>query len=329
MNAIYLIGGRQKDDAPSREEWHAHKSGVIVRLDLDTGRSERVHEYVSPPDVVPDEQPSVLFKTASLRDGVLNLCTQTEILRLSFPSLELLSRITLPCFNDVHHVNTRADGHLIVANTGLDMVLELTPDGETVREWSVLGEDPWARFDRGTDYRKVATTKPHASHPNHVFELDGAVWATRFEQRDAVNLDDPADRIAIDVQRPHDGRLHEGRLWFTTVDGHLIAADPAARAVTDVYDLSEMDPGLRRPGWCRGVKVLDETNVLVAFTRLRPTKWTQNLSWTGGRGMLVNALHRPARVALYDLKAKRHVRDYEVESSGLNAIFSIHTPDEA
>ncbi len=72
--------------------------------------------------------------------------------------------------------------------------MEVTPEGEILREWSVIGEDTWARFSRQIDYRKVPTTKPHRSHPNFAFLLEGDIWTTRCDQKDAICLTGRAHR---------------------------------------------------------------------------------------------------------------------------------------
>ena len=116
------------------------------------------------------------------------LCTQTEVLICDFPSFAIRKIISLPFFNDLHHVAVALDGRLFVAVTGLDAVAELAPDGTLLRLQSVADGSVWDRFSKTVDYRKVATTKPHLSHPNFVFFLDGEPWVTRFQQCDAVPL---------------------------------------------------------------------------------------------------------------------------------------------
>src|SRR5205807_3541516 len=125
--------------------------------------------------------------------------------------------VSLPCFNDLHHVRPSGDGNLIAVNTGLDMVVKFTPQGRVLQEWWVLDEPRWSRFSRTLDYRKVESTKPHQSHPNFAFVLEGDLWVTRFRQRDAICLTKPGGRIDIGVESPHDGLLSGNRIWFTTV----------------------------------------------------------------------------------------------------------------
>ena len=168
--------------------------------------------------------PAVLFKSATLRWNKLYTCTSTEVLVYELPSFRLDLYISLPCFNDLHRVCPTQQGTLLVVVTGLEMVVEITTTGSIVKEWNVLGEDSWARFSRQTDYRKVPTTKPHRSHPNHVLVLDQEVWVTRLHQRDAICLTSPGPRIDIAVQRPHDGYIFGDRIYFTTVDDDVVIA---------------------------------------------------------------------------------------------------------
>ena len=95
----------------------------------------------------------------------------------------------------MHHVRPAPSGNLTVASAGLELVLEVTHDGQVVELWNVLGEDPWSRFDPQVDYRKL-NTKPHRGHPNFVFYIGAELWATRFHQGDAVSLADPTRSIS-------------------------------------------------------------------------------------------------------------------------------------
>ena len=39
-------------------------------------------------------------------------------------------------------------------------------------------KDTWDRFNIKTDYRKINTTKPHFSHPNHITYYDEKLFIT-------------------------------------------------------------------------------------------------------------------------------------------------------
>jgi hypothetical protein len=185
---MYVTGGRQRSLSVT-DEWRQYGTAVIVGVDPVSGVTETCVEYISPPDVCPDTgESSIQFKAGTMHEGHLYVCTSTEVLVFAVPAFTIERYISLPCFNDLHHVRPTRRGTLLVANTGLDMVVEISRDGAPIREWNVLGRDPWAAFSREVDYRKVETTKPHKSHPNHVFGLDGEIWVTRFQQRDAICL---------------------------------------------------------------------------------------------------------------------------------------------
>lgn len=316
---LYITGGQQRTFVQT-EEWRQYGKGVIARVDTETGERSTCVEYVSPPEVCPDEESSITFKSGALDGNRLYVCTSTEVLIYEVPSFRLAGYVSLPCFNDLHHVQPTPHGTLLVANTGLDMVVELSAAGEPIREWNVLGKPPWAQFSKQVDYRKVATTKPHKSHPNHVFRIGDTTWVTRFEQRDAVCLDGSERRIPIDVQRPHDGTPHEGLIYFTTVDGHLVVANEETLKVEDVMDLNPGDRQGQLLGWCRGLKVVDRTHVWVGFSRVRPTKLKENVAWIKNG---FRARRKPTHIALYDLAKRERIREIDLEPLGLHTIFSL------
>ena len=152
MGDLYLTGGEQRRDLffPS-EEWHSTKTAVALRIDTDTTRVTDKLDYVTPCNACPDDDPAILFKAATLCGNRLYVCTSTEVITFELPSFQRVGYVSLPCFNDLHHVLPTPNGTLIVVVTGLDMVVEITPEGETLREWSVVGEDTWSRFSREVD----------------------------------------------------------------------------------------------------------------------------------------------------------------------------------
>lgn len=325
---LLVVGGRQKPTANRKNEWHQYDKAVFVEVDVEAKTAQSVFEYSSPAEAAPDRDPSFVFKAASVDGSTIYACTQTEVLVVDAGEYRIRDYVSLPCFNDLHHVVRSGRDTLLVANTGLDMVLEVTRTGRVVNEWSVLGTDPWSRFSKTVDYRKVNTTKPHRSHPNYVFEADGDIWATRLEQRDAIALTRPGRRIDIQIQRPHDGVLHGQYVYFTTVDGHLVVAQLGPNQVKHVIDLQEITNG-RDPrlalGWCRGLHLVSSRHVVVGFSRLRPTKLRDNVRWAKfSLGLRNDVGSAPTRIALYDLEEGVLAWEIDLEPAGLNAVFSIH-----
>lgn len=324
---IWVVGGEQYGTPHWSREWKLYRQGIVVCVDGE--RVTPVLEYRSPPEHCPDDSPSVVFKAATVTGDRAYLCTQTEVLLCDFPSFAIRKVISLPCFNDLHHVAVADDGRLFVAVTGLDAVAELTPDGELITLRGVLGESVWDRFSPTVDYRKIPTTKPHRSHPNYVFFLDGEPWVTRFEQRDAVRLE--GDAASGQVFRlgskdgVHDGHVVGGLVYFSSVSGLLLRFDLHANAI-DTLDLNEMSAGNAPLGWCRGIMPVNHETIWVGFSRIRYTALRHNLDWMrrGFRDVDRQPI-APTRLARYDLKSKALVAEVELENAGMNTIFSIHT----
>lgn len=321
MPRYYLSGGRQRVSRfVRREEWTSFESAVLLELDTDTGEARSILEYQGAADRVPETDPSHIFKTAAWDGDRLLLCTQTEVLVFDPRQCKIERTISHPCFNDVHHV-ARIGGRLHVVSTGLDAVFVLDENDAICAEFSATDHDIWERFDRNTDYRRVATTKPHGAHPNFVFETEASAWVTRFEQRDAIRLDGKLPGIKVGDAPIHDGVPVGDSVWFTSVPGSVIRADPRTGQRIATYDLNTFPrPSAEPLGWCRGILVEPE-RTLVGFSRLRPTLFKQNLSW------LRTAVNRPepspTRVTAYDLEGRRELATWALEPFGMSAIFGI------
>ena len=321
MADLYVVGGQQRRLRPLHTgnlDWRGYQKGLILQVNPHTGVSQVCVEYTSPPDVCAADDPEILFQASAIQDGKFYTCTPTEVLIYALPTFEQVGYISLPCFNDVHHVQPTPTGNLLVANAGLDMLMELTPTGEECHVWNVLGEDPWGRFSQDVDYRRVPSLKPHQAHPNYVFYLDHEIWVTRFRQSDTVCLNQPEKRIQISNDRIHDGLVHNGRIYFTTVSGSIVVANPETLQVEDVIDLSEMGPAGTLLGWCRGLH-FDGDKLWVGFSRIRPTQTRENVTWLLRGFKKVQGTH----VACYDLKRRQCVADIDLEQAGLNAVFGI------
>jgi hypothetical protein len=325
MEKICVGGGQFRSTLFQRlEEWESCKRAMLIEIDPVTKHSRPCVEYDSPKEAAADELPAILFKSTTVLDKKLYACTSTEVMIYELPSFRLATYISLPIFNDVHHVYPTPQGTLLVMVTGLDMVAEVSLDGKFLRHWDVMGEDTWSIHSRDIDYRKIPTTKPHRAHANHIFQLGDEIWVTRFHQRDAISLQDPRRKIEIGIQRPHDGFLYNDRLYFSTVDGHVVLADPKTLKVDRVIDLNKMSGSNGDTlGWCRGLLPLDERFLWVGFTRIRPTKFRENLNWVRGQRQLE---HRPSHVALYDLQTETCLEEIETEPHGIGVVFTLFKP---
>jgi hypothetical protein len=326
MGKLYILGGRERRLLlkERRPHWSWYEAALILEVDTESGAVRTCVQYKTPLEARAGVKASVNFHSSTLVGDTLYTCTTTEVLIFKLPEFKQIGYISLPCFNDVHHVVPTPDGNLLVVSTGLDLIVKVSRDGQVLAEWSAVAEDTWTRFSRGIDYRKVESTKPHKAHPNFVFELDGELWVTRFNQRDAVALNGSRKRIEISVEKPHDGVVCGDRLYFTVVDGKIVIVNRHSLTVEQMIDLQEIGREDQRvlPAWCRGLLLIDERKIWVGFTRIRETQFHENIRWIKTT-MHHGALEKPTHIALYDIVEKRRLKQVELEPHGMNTVFSI------
>jgi hypothetical protein len=320
LSGLYVIGGQQRGERPLRagnKDWNGYEKGLILRVDPETRQTAVCVEYVSPPEVCAEHDAAVTFQASTIANDKLYTCTQTEVMVYTLPDFKQIAYVSLPCFNDVHHVRPTPEGNILVANAGLEMVMEISLAGDVLQVWNVLGEDPWGRFSLNSDYRGIST-KPHRSHPNYIFYVDEELWVTRFHQGDALCLTNPEKRIVISSERIHDGVFHEGLIYFTSVNGHVIVANPRTLQVEHQIDLNSMHDEDALIGWCRSILV-DHGKAWVGFSRIRPTKVRENVAWVL-RGFKRSL---PTHMACYDLNRRQCVAEVDLEAAGIAAVYSI------
>jgi len=325
MPKLYVLGGRQRNPGLKEQEfWRWYEAAIILEVDTDLDSARVCVEYKSPKEARASDEASINFHSGELVGNTLYTCTTTEVLIYRVPEFKQIGYVSLPCFNDVHHVTPASDGNLLVVSTGLDMVVKITTAGQVLEEWSAFEEDAWTRFSRDVDYRKVETTKPHMSHPNFTFQLNNELWVTRFNQRDAICLNDSRKRIAIGLEKPHDGLLRGDRIFFTTVDGKIVIVNRHTLQKQEVVDLRAIQDRDRQvlPAWCRGLLPVDDRKIWVGFTRIRKTAFRENVRWVKTilhEGTVV----KPTHIALFDLVENRCLKEFNLEPYGMNTVFGI------
>ncbi len=311
---IAIVGGVQGRPAGVADRAHEplYSEGRVVILDTEDG-AERValsHRMANAPDTV-----GHAFKSATVDATGFAIPSEREVLRWrpgAPPSVA-----SHPWFSDLHHA-LPGDGGVWLAASALDAVLFARDDGSV--DYHPL--DRRARPPEG-DVRFAPRTRRWV-HPNHLTQIDGEVWATRFHQRDLARVADPSDVIDVGGERLHDGRAIDGHLWFTEIDGHVVVVDPGLRRVVRRIDVQpeRVAPG----GWCRGLAVVGN-DLFVAFTRLRATRWRAHLAWTrrllSGTG---GASTAPSRIERFDIRTGARTGIWPVTQ--LDALFSLHAePD--
>ncbi|MDB4756629.1 hypothetical protein OAG56_04585 [Mariniblastus sp.] len=354
---LIVVGGRQRSKALDLDEWHAYDTAVIAEVDCQSKKGSVVVEYRSPAEVCAEELPAIVFKAGDI-DRVnqrLLVCTQTEIIEYDTANWERTYYFSHPFFNDLHHACYKSSENILLANTGLDQILEVQrnikqPSQSTiVNQWNVGAIPTWEKFDQEIDYRKIATTKPHHSHPNFIFNSAGRWFATRFHQQDAWDLQQSASAFPIDVGNPHDGIIHDDLAVFTTTNGHLCGYDFSRNSMTLKMNLHSGYETSSLLGWCRGLLLQPTTQpgialAWVGFSRIRPTWMRKNLSWIK-QGFQAKGEYgtQPTRIACYRVRlpnctdsqvggptAKMEgelLAEIDLEELGINAVFGIYQVD--
>jgi hypothetical protein len=97
----------------------------------------------------------------------------------------------------------------------------------------------------------------------------------------------------------------------------VVIADAKTHRIEDVIDLR--DPAEVPLGWCRGLSVVDETTLWIGFSRIRPTKFREHVSWvkSGFRKP------KPTHIALYDLRTRTPLQEIDLEPVGVHTVFSV------
>lgn len=325
MVKFYVAGGAHHEDSLSRQEWGRSEYGLLLAVDINSGEVDKIIEYKTPSELIcAEEGVGTSFTAGELHNNLLYLPTEWEILTIDVSSLEVVASLSRRFFNDVHAVTFR-NNNFVVTSTGLDAVFEISEDGMAINEWYTRENGRlWDDFDSTIDYRKVPSTKPHVMHPNFSTVIEGDVWVTRFHAKDSICVSDPSKgRILLDVERPHDGHYNSGFIYYTTVNGHVLVVDYEKKKVIEDFDVSAAMQSNKLAGWCRGFAAYEEFYVL-GFSRIRPTKFSSNLSWLKNIKHTVAAtLSEPTRLAIFDAKRKKLIREIDLEFYGMNAIFSI------
>ncbi len=312
------VGGRYKKFNDVNR--YLYEEAVLVTLDTLTGEREIVFRYRSPDDAIPAAGGSHVFKAGSWDGDLLLLCTETEVLWVDPDGWNLVKRVSHGCFNDVHHV-IRIDGKVRVLNTGMDAMVTLADDDETIEsiESVLVDEQVWDRFDPEIDYRLQWTTKPHKAHPNFGFSWKGRVYASCCTHGTARAIGVPESGIPVIDGKIHDGLPHNGSLWFTQVDGHVIRIGDDHHTT---WNLAELSGDAENLGWCRGVLPVNDHQAWVAFSAVRRSDWTENLRMLRA-AMLPSKRIRPTRIELYDLQERTRLKTYDFRDLRLSAVFNI------
>ncbi len=325
---LIITGGRQSDSKLSyfNKEWNNGIEGVVLEYDTISKSIEEKFTYITPEKFRPLKNFSISFKSGAIYKNKLFLTTLTEVLIIKLPNYEILDIISLKIFNDLHHV-IHHKGDLFIVITGLDLVIRYSLSEKKIKTYyNCYPEiDTWKKFDKEVDYRKFNTTKPHSSHPNHVSIINNQVYVTRYKQQDVLifSLDGKIiNKIPLNYGIPHDGLLFNDKMIYTTVNGKIIYVNKKNQKVDKLFDLNIHERSGRSLGWCRGFQKVKSVN-FVGFSRIRPTKFVENIKWLGSKVSDKLKLKMHTRIVFYNNNFSKILDSIDLEKSKMNWVFSI------
>jgi hypothetical protein len=305
----------EEANAANRNAKDRFQVAAAIIVDWESKKILREFFYTSPAKQFNPQH--MQFAYGQLLEKHLAVVTYTEVLFVNLATWEVERIVTVPHFNDLHHLLVRGD-ELWVCNTGLQAVHKMTLDGRVLETFSTTETSTWTTYNPAEDYR-FRDTKPHAIHPNYLFELNGDIWVTRFMTRDAVHLHDHSRRMDIGVGCCHDGCVRDGLVYFTTVTGHVVICDARTGARVRDIDLNQMQEDKVQLGWCRSINLLPDGKALVGFSQFRMSKQRQIVEWILTRGPRL-----PSRVVLYDLSKPAVLDEMELpDRYAFGGLFSI------
>src|SRR6266480_265377 len=130
MSKLYVLGGRQRrpglKEPNAATEWFLYEAALIVEVNTGSGEVQTRVEHQTPEELLPGEKPSAHFHSGTLIGDTLYTCSTTEVLIYKLPEFKRIGYISLPCFNDLHHVTPSSDGNLLIVSTGLDLVMKVS-----------------------------------------------------------------------------------------------------------------------------------------------------------------------------------------------------------
>lgn len=315
---IFLVSGARRNSEPFSNSNMAGCYDACI-YEIDFGHKRILRKVFGPrPDrsIYPGGY-TFSYRGSHFDGQTIHTCSHSEIVEIDYATFDVKDVFTHPVFNDLHHVRV-FNGSKYFVSTGVDHVGELRGDN-SIHLHPVILDDKLPSVNGGKDYRSL-DTKPHVSHPNFIFEINGEKWVTRFKQKDAVKLSDLNERMPIGDEAPHDGIVYENNVFFTTVDGKVVIVDGTSRDKLGEYDINEI-VNVPKLGWCRGIEVFNNM-AYVGFTAFRKTKHRENVRWLTNTWEKVRGTN-PGRIVKFDFQNQKVVDEMIFSVEELSVIFSI------
>ena len=293
----------------------------LVELDLTTGEVTRELGWETPIEHRSDRASDQEFTSAEWwAPGVLLQPTHTEVLWVDVRRWKVREVMSDPRFHGVHSAVPRPEGGLTVSAAGPQSVLEFDESHRCVAHHYLPESSFTDDFPDSADLRRAHhdAFKPHRFHPNQATHLSDGLWVTCLETHSVRRVDGTRE-VGLGGMA-HDGRLREGRVWFTRVDGRVIGLDPVTLSEEVHIDLQELLQTRRLLGWCRGVEVVG-SRLFVGMSMLRSTRHREVLRWMmqGERGR-----KEPTRVIEIDLDSRQVVNTWVLGNRAGGTIYGLN-----
>ena len=332
MRRILIFGCLERPNGFFLGDGRYYDRARLIMFDEKTGKYSVLIKKELGGENYPNKYPNIQFTAGSLTKNGIWVPTDTEVGFFRFPDLSMEKLISFPSFNNIHHVCEHEEGIFIV-NTGLDMVVKIDKDLLDIEEeFSVVESNPWNKFNKEVDYRKINSTKPHKAHPNYIFNTDGKYWVTRCNYGDAVYVYD--NKIRIDITRGrnisvHDGVVSGDYIYFTTVDGHIVVVNSKTKKIEADLNLTSFGGERVVRGWCRGIDITPEGIAYVSFSRLRPTRQKSKIGWIKNIVKRKIRIKRSASILCVDLNSRKIINEWDIDESIIHAIYTVKVlPEE-
>lgn len=251
--------------------------GILARVRWTDGR---LQVRSSQRYVLPSERRlhSKGFTGAELHtDGTLIVCGFNALYRLDPDERSLEPWLVRDDFNDLHDVTIMGQGQarrIIVVNTGLDRIDIFGTNRALLNRLPLAPLTPRRQRDDSDPYFDdlAASTRPlhlrklrDSIHPNSVLPLGKQLWVSRFSDHAITLVSNESSGIQV-PGCPHDLKLWQQRIWFSTTDGRVWSFGPTKQqpSLRCEFD-SFASTGLS--GWVRGLAMTDEL-LLLGFTRI-------------------------------------------------------------
>lgn len=295
-------------------------------LDLPSGE---VFDLLAPdvPAHHPGKDEHGEFTCSRLYGSVLLQCTRTGVVWIDLATRKIIKELSHPLLHDVHDALIHPDGSLSIASTGLDSICHFHRDGTLLAHHHV-GFSPFKeRFGAHTDFRDLPfrTFKPHEVHPNHLTWYKDELWFTGLETQTFAPVGGGHPGLHLQEGLPHDGLQFGDELWFTTVNGYVLAYDTDTLRRTRRLHLPSLMPRKGQMGWIRGLAKYGQ-RLFVGMTLLRTSRIRERFrEW-----WLDTAYPRhPTQVIEVDLNTNRVVATYPVGNPKGGTLYSLHVLDPA